>query len=259
MAKSNKIRVLVADDHAILRAGLRMLIDAQPDMTVIGEAHDGNQAVEIAKETRPDVVLLDITMPVFGGLRAIAEIVRHSPNARVLLLTMHAEPAYLRTALAAGAAGYVLKKSVDADLLSAIRTVQRGLKYVDSELATGLLQEVVGGEASGNKEGGGDTKILSERERQVLKLVAEGFSSREIASRIYVSIKTVETYRGRFAEKLGLKTRADVVQYALNVGLLSAEKFSFSKRPNISSLSKDNKKLRVKRRTKNRATGKTWD
>jgi two-component system, NarL family, response regulator NreC len=251
MAKSNKIRVLVADDHAILRAGLRMLIDAQPDMMVIGEAHDGNQAVEIAKESKPDVVLLDVTMPVSGGLRAIAEIIRHSPDSHVLLLTMHAEPAYLRTALAAGAAGYVLKKSVDADLLSAIHTVQRGLRYVDSELASGLFQEVVGNEAIGKKEGGGESKILSERERQVLKLVAEGFSSREIASRIYVSTKTVETYRGRFAEKLGLKTRADVVQYALNVGLLSAEKFSFSRRPNSSALSNSNKNSRVKRKTKN--------
>jgi two-component system, NarL family, response regulator NreC len=249
MAKSNKIRVLVADDHAILRAGLRMLIDAQPDMTVIGEAYDGNQAVEVAQETNPDVVLLDITMPVSGGLHAIAEIIRHNPATRVLLLTMHAEPAYLRTALAAGAAGYVLKKSVDADLLSAIRTVQRGLRYVDAELASGLLQEVVG-EAIGNKAGAGGSKILSERELQVLKLVAEGFSSRDIARRIYVSTKTVETYRGRFAEKLGLRTRADVVQYALNAGLLSAEKFSFLRRAIGSSASHDNKISRVKRTTK---------
>ena len=232
MTKSKKIRVLVADDHAILRAGLRMLIDAQPDMKVIGEAHDGNQAIEMAQEAEPDIVLLDITMPASGGLHAIGEIVRHNPATRVLLLTMHAEPAYLRTALASGAAGYVLKKSVDADLLSAIRTVQRGLRYVDSELASGLLQEVVGGKA-GDKQT--ESRILSERELQVLKLVAEGFSSREIANRIYVSTKTVETYRGRFAEKLGLKTRADVVQYALNVGLLSAEEFTFAKRANQSS------------------------
>ncbi|HZQ19135.1 MAG TPA: response regulator transcription factor [Terriglobales bacterium] len=237
MGKSDKIRVLVADDHAILRTGLRMLIDAQPDMAVVGEAHDGNQAVELARENKPDVVLLDVTMPVSGGLHAIAEIIRQNPQARVLLLTMHAEIAYLRTALATGAAGYVLKKSVDADLLSAIRTVHRGLKYVDSELASGLLQEMVGNGTGSTQEGGGASKILSERELQVLKLVAEGFSSREIASRIYVSTKTVETYRGRFAEKLGLKTRADVVQYALNIGLLSAEKFSFSKRPSNSFLS----------------------
>lgn len=230
MAKSNKIRVLIADDHAILRAGLRMLIDSQLDMTVIGEAHDGNQAIDMARELKPDVVLLDITMPVSGGLHAIGEIIRRNPATRVLLLTMHAELAYLRTALAAGAAGYVLKKSVDADLLSAIRTVQRGLKYVDAELASGLFQEVVGNEPAGDGAAGGESKILSQRELQVLKLVAEGFSSREIANRIYVSTKTVETYRGRFAEKLGLKTRADVVQYALNVGLLSAEKFSFAKR-----------------------------
>lgn len=236
MAKSNKIRVLIADDHAILRAGLRMLIDSQLDMTVIGEAHDGNQAIDMARELKPDVVLLDITMPVSGGLHAIGEIIRRNPATRVLLLTMHAELAYLRTALAAGAAGYVLKKSVDADLLSAIRTVHRGLKYVDAELASGLFQEVVGNEPAGDGAAGGESKILSQRELQVLKLVAEGFSSREIANRIYISTKTVETYRGRFAEKLGLKTRADVVQYALNVGLLSAEKFSFAKRsPNAST------------------------
>lgn len=251
MPKSNKIRVLVADDHAILRAGLRMLIDAQADMTVVGEAHDGNQAVEMAQEAKPDVVLLDITMPVSGGLRAIAEILRHNPETRVLLLTMHAELSYLRTALSAGAAGYVLKKSVDADLLSAIRTVQRGLRYIDSELASGLFQEVVGSETTANKkEGGGESKILSERELQVLKLVAEGFSSREIASQIYVSTKTVETYRGRFAEKLGLKTRADVVQYALNVGLLSAEKFSFSKRASSPSPSHGTKTSRIRKTTK---------
>jgi two-component system response regulator NreC len=228
--KSTKIRVLVADDHAILRTGLRMLIDAQPDLTVIAEAHDGNQAVEKARDIKPDVVILDITMPVSGGLHAIAEIIRENPATRVLLLTMHAEPAYARTALAAGAAGYVLKKSVDADLLSAIRTVNRGQRYVDAELAGVLLEEIMG-----NKEGAPESKVLSDRELQVLKLVAEGFSSREIATRIYVSTKTVETYRGRFAEKLGLKTRADIVRYALNAGFLSAERFSSPKRTSNST------------------------
>jgi two-component system response regulator NreC len=216
MSKTIKIRVLIADDHAILRSGLRMLIDAQPDMTVVAEAQNGKEAIQGSNETKPDVVILDITMPEAGGLHALAEILKNRNATRVLLLTMHEEPAYLKTALAAGASGYVLKKSVDADLLSAIRAVHKGRTYVDSELANGLLQDSLPERGRDT-----DTKVLSEREVQVLKLVAEGFSSREIAEQIFVSTKTVETYRGRFAEKLGLESRADIVRYALEVGLLT--------------------------------------
>jgi two-component system, NarL family, response regulator NreC len=241
MTKENKIRVIIADDHAILRAGLRMLINAQPDMTVIAEAQNGQQAIETTSELKPDVVLLDITMPVSGGLHAIAEILRRHPAVKVLLLTMHSEPAYLRTALAAGASGYVLKKSVDADLLSAIRAVHRGRRYVDSELGATLLDEVIGGKKD-ELPTAGESKLLSDRELQVLTLVAEGFSSREIAGRIYVSTKTVETYRARFAEKLGLKTRADVVRYALDLGLLSAERFNPPKRDSHSAKSRKSAK-----------------
>lgn len=232
MANTSKIRVLIADDHAILRAGLRMLIDSQSDMTVVAEAENGEDATRIAEEVRPDVVILDITMPGGGGLRAISEILKKCRLTRVLLLTMHEEPAYLRTALAAGAAGYVLKKSVDANLLAAIRALHKGREYVDSELATGLLRHALPDLA---RPGGGTDDVLSERELQVLKLVAEGFSSREISEQIFVGVKTVETYRARFAEKLGLKSRADLVRYALEVGLLSPEKFSVAK--------KDEKKL----------------
>lgn len=135
MPKTPKIRLVVADDHAILRSGLRMLINAQPDMEVVGEAADGIEAVQAVQQANPDVAILDVTMPKSGGLDAIKEIVTRSQSVRVLLLTMHEEPAYLRTALAAGAAGYVLKKSVDADLLAAIRAVYKGRTYVDSELA----------------------------------------------------------------------------------------------------------------------------
>jgi two-component system, NarL family, response regulator NreC len=223
MAKNSKIRVLIADDHAILRSGLRMLIDAQSDMTVVAEAQNGNEVLEIAKKTSPDIVILDVTMPERGGLHAIHEILKHGPQTRVLLLTMHEEVSYLRTALAAGASGYVLKKSVDADLLSAIRAVHRGRTYIDSELASELIGHALPERSRpGHKAG----DVLSERELQVLKLVAEGFSSREIAQQIFVSVKTVETYRGRFAEKLGLTSRADIVRYALETGLLSTEKFS---------------------------------
>jgi two-component system, NarL family, response regulator NreC len=228
MAKENKIRVLIADDHAILRSGLRMLISAQPDMTVVGEAQDGKDAVRVASETAPDVAVLDITMPHGGGLHAIGEIRKIANSVRILLLSMHDEPAYLRTALAAGAAGYVLKKSVDADLLSAIRAVHKGRTYVDSELADGLIRDFLPQRAQ--ESSSPEKRVLSEREAQVLKLVAEGFSSRDIAEQIYVSVKTVETYRRRFAEKLGLETRADIVRYALDLGLLSPEKFTSPKK-----------------------------
>lgn len=232
MLKTSKIRVLIADDHAILRSGLRMLIDAQLDMTVVGEAASGKDAIQLARETKPGVVILDITMAEGGGLKAISELSKGPNPPHILMLTMHEEPAYLRTALSAGASGYVLKKSVDADLLSAIRAVSRGRTYVDSELATGLIQHAIPDRARENRK---TADVLSERELQVLKLVAEGFSSREIAEQILVGIKTVETYRGRFAEKLGLKTRADIVRYALEVGILSPEKFSVPRKDNTKS------------------------
>lgn len=226
MATVPKIRVLIADDHAILRAGLRMLIDSQPDMKVIAEAPNGEEAVRLASAERPDVVILDITMPGGGGLRAVPEVLKVCASTRVLLLTMHEEPAYLRTALASGAAGYVLKKSVDANLLAAIRSVHKGRSYVDSELASALIQHAL----PDLTRPGCPDDVLSERELQVLKLVAEGFSSREIAEQIFIGVKTVETYRARFAEKLGLKSRADLVRYALEVGLLSPERFSIAEK-----------------------------
>jgi two-component system, NarL family, response regulator NreC len=218
---------VVADDHAILRTGLRMLINAQPDMEVVGEAEDGIEAVQAVQNVNPDVVILDVTMPRSGGLDAIKHIAARNRSTRVLLLTMHEEPAYLRTALAAGASGYVLKKSVDADLLSAIRAVSKGRTYVDSELAEILVRDAF---SKDDIAGSAANSVLSDRELQVLKLVAEGFSSREIAEQIYISTKTVETYRARFAEKLGLKSRAQIVRYALNLGLLSSEKFTIGKK-----------------------------
>ena len=227
MPRTGKIRLVVADDHAILRTGLRMLINAQPDMEVVGEAEDGIEAVQAVQNVNPDVVILDVTMPRSGGLDAIKHIAARNRSTRVLLLTMHEEPAYLRTALAAGASGYVLKKSVDADLLSAIRAVSKGRTYVDSELAEILVRDAF---SKDDIAGSAANSVLSDRELQVLKLVAEGFSSREIAEQIYISTKTVETYRARFAEKLGLKSRAQIVRYALNLGLLSSEKFTIGKK-----------------------------
>jgi two-component system, NarL family, response regulator NreC len=222
LARTNKIRVMIADDHAILRAGLRMLVNAQADMEVVCEAPDGEKAVQTARETRPDVVLLDLTMPRVGGMKALEEMSRECRKTRVLVLTMHDDPAYLRSALAAGASGYLLKRAVDAELLAAIRAVHRGGIFVDPRLASVLVQDVLA--KRGTKAGPTrPINILSDRELQVLSLVARGYTSAQIAKQIAVGVKTVETYRSRFAEKLGLRTRSDVIRFAVQMGLLTPE------------------------------------
>ena len=212
---------MIADDHAILRAGLKMLINAQADMEVVAEAPDGETAVQAAREMKPDVALLDLTMPGAGGMRALQEMVRNCRKTRVVILTMHDDAAYLRSVLAAGASGYVLKRTVDAELLTAIRAVHRGGTFVDPSLANILVQDVLA--KRGTQAGSMSVNILSDREQQVLKLVAQGYSSPQIAKQILVSVKTVETYRARIADKLGLRTRSEVVLYAIRMGLLSAE------------------------------------
>ena len=221
-ARTHKIRVMIADDHAILRAGLKLLVNAQADMEVVSEAPDGEKAIQAARETRPDVALLDLTMPGVGGMRALQEMARNCRETRVLVLTMHDDPAYLRSVLAAGASGYLLKRTVDSELLAAIRAVHRGGIFVDPSLANVLVQDVLakrGTKARSMRPG----NILSDREQQVLKLVAQGYSSQQIAKRIFVSVKTVETYRVRIADKLGLRTRSEVVRYAIRMGLLAVE------------------------------------
>ena len=221
-AHTNKIRVMIADDHAILRAGLRMLVNVQADMEVVSEAPDGEKALQTARETKPDVVLLDLTMPRVGGMKALQEMARDCRETRVLVLTMHDDPAYLRSALAAGASGYLLKRAVDVELLAAIRAVHRGGVFVDPRLANVLVQDVL--VKKGTRAGStGPVNILSDRELQVLRLVAQGYSSAQIAKQIFVGVKTVETYRSRFAEKLGLRTRSDVIRFAVQMGLLTPE------------------------------------
>jgi two-component system response regulator NreC len=218
------IRVMIADDHAILRSGLKMLINSQADMEVVSEASNGEQAVQAARETKPDVALMDLTMPPAAGTSAIQEIARAFPGTRVLVLTMHDDPAYLRAVLAAGAWGYVLKRSVDAELLAAIRAVRRGGIFIDPGMASVFVQDLLvrrGGKDRSGKDQ--PKKILSDRELQVLGLVARGFSSPQIAKQIFLSVKTVETYRSRFAGKLGLRTRSDIVRFAVQMGLLTPQ------------------------------------
>lgn len=213
------IRIVVADDHPIFRAGLRALLDGQPDMQVVGEAGNGLEAMQRCRELKPDVVLLDLTMPVLDGLGALREMQRNEIPSRALVLTMHAENEYLLNVLEAGGYGYVLKQAVDTDLFEAIRTVARGEVFLYPAATTLLLSRYL--EQKHDTEGEPEDG-LSEREREVLVLTAEGYSSQEIGDRLALSAKTVETYRTRLMRKLNMHHRADLVQYALRSGLLRA-------------------------------------
>ena len=217
-----KLRVLLADDHAVLRSGLRLLIDGQPDMEVVAEAADGREAVRRAAESKPDVVLLDLTMPRTNALDTIRHVARTRPKTRVVVLTMHEHPAYMESAVAAGAAGYVLKRSADTELLSAIRAVSRGRRAVDATLA-GALPAPERPPARGGTGRQRGRALLSPRESQVLRYLALGFSNRQIGVRLRLSVKTVETFRARLSRKLGLKGRAALVRYALRTGLVAIE------------------------------------
>ncbi|HET8626311.1 MAG TPA: response regulator transcription factor [Thermomicrobiales bacterium] len=212
------IRVLLADDHGILRAGLRALLASEPDIEVVGEAADGEEAVAQAADLRPDVVVMDIAMPGLDGLEATRRIRDRGLPCKVLILTVHAEERYLLPVLRAGGAGYVQKSGADTDLLEAIRTVARGDAFLYPGAARLLLAEYLDREAGGHDR----NRDLSERERQVLALTAEGYSAQEVAERLFLSPKTVETYRERAMHKLGLRRRADLVHYALRSGLLQS-------------------------------------
>jgi two-component system response regulator NreC len=217
-----KIRVLLADDHAVLRAGLRLLLDAQADMEVVGEASTGEQAVTQAKKLNPDVVLLDITMSGPDGLDAVRKIKEDNPEIKVLALTMHDDESYLRQVLKGGGSGYVLKRAADTELLSAIRAVHEGGMYLHPAHAHMLLEGARGDEESTEAKTGKRVR-LSNREQQVLKLVAFGYTNKQIANNLELSVKTVEEYRARMQRKLEIKGRAELVRYALRVGLLVRE------------------------------------
>jgi two-component system, NarL family, response regulator NreC len=221
----DKIRVLLADDHAVLRAGLRLLINTQPDMEVVGEAANGHEAVRRTLETSPDVAIVDLTMPEGGGIQAIEQIRQKCPDTRVLVLTMHDDTAYLRSALAAGVSGYVVKKSADSELISAIQAVYRGHMFVDLASSSNAIQDALVDKEGKPSLGQPDAKgFLSQREKEVLHLLAQGYTNQQVADRLCLSVKTIETYRSRLAEKLELKTRADIVRYALELGLIGPGK-----------------------------------
>lgn len=202
-----RIRVLIADDHAIVRGGIRLLLEAEDDLGVVGEAADGVEAVRLARDADPDVVLLDLSMPGPGGTRVIAAIRRQAPRTRVLVVTMHEEDAYVRSALDAGAAGYVVKHVDGSALIAAIRSVHRGRILVNISRPA-------------DSPTAAPSVPLSRRERQVLMLLAQGHSNRSVADRLELSVKTVETYRTRLGNKLGLRTRADLFRYSVETGIL---------------------------------------
>lgn len=211
------IRILLADDHAVLRAGLRLLLDTQNDMNVIGEASDGSEALSLCKILNPDLLILDLSMPGLGGLDALPLLRKHTPSTRILILTMHDDESYLKGALRSGAAGYVLKKAADSELLSAIRTVMRGEIYIHPSLTRALVGDLMPSEDPTDDP----WQALTEREQEVLIGVARGLTAAEIADTLSLSPKTVETYRGRGMEKLGLRSRAALVQFTLAHHLLT--------------------------------------
>jgi two-component system response regulator NreC len=217
---TEKIRVLLADDHAVLRSGLRALLDLQPDMQVVGEAANGRQAVELAQTLKPDVIVMDISMPEMDGLAAAKAIDGLKLPCHIVILTVHAEEAYLFQTLQVGASGYVLKSSADRELIDAIRAAQRGEVFLYPSAVRKLLGEYLRGtQAEGRRS---ELETLTSRERQVLKHTAEGFTNQEIAEKLLISPKTVDTYRQRIMEKLNLHHRSELVRYALKTGLLTA-------------------------------------
>jgi two-component system, NarL family, response regulator NreC len=211
------IRIVLADDHSIVRAGIRTLINAQPDMKVVGEAGDGAAALAQVETARPDLVVMDLSMPKLNGLEATEQLRGRIPTARVLMLSVHEDATYLRRALEVGAASYILKRSAAETLISALRAVASGKVYLDPTLGATLVERLVCGSGRAKRE----AITLSEREGGVLRLIAQGYSNKEIAARLTLSVKTVETYKARAMEKLSLGSRVEIMRYAHDQGWLN--------------------------------------
>jgi two-component system response regulator NreC len=213
---AERISVLLVDDHAMFRAGIKALLEAAGKVEVVGEASSGDEAVDKVRELKPDVVVMDLSMPGSNGLEATRRIAALELDTNVLVLTVHAEEEYLVPVVEAGASGYLTKTSADTDLLEAIRVVARGQVFLPPKATTLLLKQYKAAESSEEVS----LKDLSTREQEVLALTAEGYSSREIGKKLFISPKTVDTYRSRIMDKLGLSHRSDLVRFALRVGLL---------------------------------------
>jgi two-component system, NarL family, response regulator NreC len=208
------IRVLVVDDHAVVRSGLRLLIDAEEDMETVGEAGTVRDAIFEARSANPDLILMDIVMPGESGIEGLPKLLHEHPDVKVLVLSMQDDPRYLREAFAAGASGYVLKEAADTEVVTAIREVAAGNRYVHPELGARLIAA----EADAARQAEEDP--LSDREREVLRLLALGFTNQEIAKQLYISVRTAETHRAHVMQKLRLQSRAELVRYAIAHGLL---------------------------------------
>jgi two-component system response regulator NreC len=215
--RTKKLRILLADDHVTVRHGLKLLIDSQHDMEVVSEANDGNGAVQKARETRPDVIVMDISMPGMNGLVATRKLKQVERDAAIVILTRHGDDAYLQELLRAGASGYVLKQSPPSELLQAIRAVAGGGQYLDSTLTARVTSRFV---ARDSDKAAKSSATLSDREAEVLRRIAAGYSNKEIAARLALSVKTVEAHKANAMRKLDLKGRIDIVKYAILQGWL---------------------------------------
>ena len=208
------IRTVVVDDHAVVRSGLRLVLEGEDDIEVVAEAADARNAIFEARAHRPDVILLDVVMPGRSGIDAIPDLLKESPDSKVLVLSMQDDPAYVREAFGAGASGYVLKEAADAEVVAAVREVASGQRYVHPSLGARLVA------ADAEERARAEEDPLSEREHEILRLLALGHTNQEIASQLYLSVRTVETHRAHIMQKLRISTRAELVRYALERGML---------------------------------------
>jgi DNA-binding NarL/FixJ family response regulator len=207
------IKVLLADDHTIVRQGLKLILAAQPDFEVVGEAANGREAADLAEKLRPDIVLMDVQMPELNGIEATRRMVAANSRIRVLVLSMHKEALYVREVLKAGARGYILKDAIDTELLSAMRSVARGDGYISPGVSNALLTDY-------REQSSNPLDTLSTREREVLQLIAEGKTNKEVATKLNLSVYTVDSHRGKIMEKLNLHSAGELVRFAMKNGLV---------------------------------------
>ncbi len=215
-----RTKVLIADDHAIVREGVRMILAKEPDIEVVGEAEDGRQALDLVDQRRPNVVIMDLSMPGMGGIEATKKVKEQHPDVNVLALTMHEDESYVFQLLRAGASGYVLKRAAAQDLVQAVRAAAKGEAFLYPSVARKVVEDYLKRVEAGEERERYDG--LTEREREILTLIAQGLSNQHIAEKLYISIKTVQTHRAHILEKLGLHDRTELVRYAIRKGLIEA-------------------------------------